>query len=174
MTDITRAEDVVTTTMFTPAEHAAWRAAVQRRLRIEPPDLRAMIAAAREAAGRAEQPSPETMLQAFCEGVQEAIGAPAPAALWCKLLAGEVRELAEARGAGDLVATADALADIVYCAIGIAVALGIPFGKVFAEVHRSNMTKLIPPVAVRADGKIEKGPNFDPPRIADLLDGPRD
>jgi hypothetical protein len=41
-------EPVVTTTMFTPAEQAAWQVAVDRGLSIEAADVRAMLAAAAE------------------------------------------------------------------------------------------------------------------------------
>ena len=53
----------------------------------------------------------------------------------------EVRELAEAVEQADIVKIADAIADIAYVAVGTAVTYGIPFDAVFAEVHRSNMTK---------------------------------
>lgn len=87
------------------------------------------------------------------------------------LLAEEVNELADAYEAQDLVAIADAIADIVYVLVGTALLKGIPFDEVFAEVHRSNMTKLGPDgqVARRADGKITKGAYFEPPRIAQIL-----
>lgn len=57
------------------------------------------------------------------------------------LIAEECKELDEAYEAGDLVAFADACADLVYVVIGTAVEAGIPFDKVFEEVHRSNMAK---------------------------------
>jgi predicted HAD superfamily Cof-like phosphohydrolase len=86
-------------------------------------------------------------------------------------LAEEVDELREAEDAGDLVEIADALADIVYFAIGTAITYGIPFDQVFAEVHRSNMTKFDADghCEVRPDGKILKGPYFERPRISQIL-----
>jgi predicted HAD superfamily Cof-like phosphohydrolase len=87
------------------------------------------------------------------------------------LLDEEVDELREAVAAGDVVAIADALADIVYIACGTAHAYGIDLDAVVAEVHRSNMTKLGGdgrPV-YRADGKVLKGPAYEPPRLADVL-----
>ncbi len=72
----------------------------------------------------------------------------------------------------DLVAMADGLADLRYVTEGAAVVHGIPLGRCFREVHRSNMSKLGPdgrPV-YRADGKILKGPDFTPPRLDLILD----
>ena len=43
---------------------------------------------------------------------------------------------------------------------------------IFAEVHRSNMSKLGEdgrPIR-RPDGKVLKGPNFSPPAISDILE----
>lgn len=53
----------------------------------------------------------------------------------------ETIEWLEAHLESDLVAAADALGDRAYLLVGDAVATGIPLGQVFAEVHRSNMTK---------------------------------
>ena len=87
-----------------------------------------------------------------------------------RMLRSEVNELADAVADRDLVAIADALADIVYVAVGTAVTYGLPFDAVFAEVHRSNMTKFLPdgPV-IDGDGKIVKRPGYEPPRIAAML-----
>jgi len=88
-----------------------------------------------------------------------------------RLVEEEVGELADAVAAQDLVAVADALADIVYVALGTADLLGIPFDEVFAEVHRANMSKLGAdgrPV-LRADGKVMKGPGYTPPDVAGVL-----
>jgi predicted HAD superfamily Cof-like phosphohydrolase len=90
----------------------------------------------------------------------------------------EVRELAEAARAGDVVGVADALADIVYVAYGTAHVYGIDLDAVLDEVHASNMTKLGAdgrPVR-RADGKVLKGPGYRPPDVRAVLDrgaGPR-
>ena len=45
-------EPVVTTTMFTEVERAAWEVAVARRLAIDPADLRALLDAAEQAEDR--------------------------------------------------------------------------------------------------------------------------
>lgn len=61
------------------------------------------------------------------------------------------------------IAVADALGDLAYVVAGAAVTWGIPLGEVFQEIHRSNMTKSR--ANVRADGKILKGPEYDPPDL---------
>lgn len=81
------------------------------------------------------------------------------------LLDEEVSELHEAVEKGDIVKISDAIADITYVAVGTAVAYGIPFDAVFAEVHRSNMTKINTP----AEAKLVKGPGYEPPDIAGVL-----
>ena len=55
------------------------------------------------------------------------------------LLDEEVSELHEAVEKGDIAKIADGIADIAYVVVGTAVAYGIPFDAVFAEVHRSNI-----------------------------------
>jgi predicted HAD superfamily Cof-like phosphohydrolase len=113
--------------------------------------------------------TPEEMLREFHEAAHQVGGGFGTARLRQELLDSEVQELRDAIAAGDRVLAADALADIVYVAVGTAVRLGIPFDKVLAEVHRSNMTKLIPPIELRADGKILKGPHYEPPQIEAIL-----
>src|SRR5689334_10006208 len=72
------------------------------------------------------------------------------------LLVEEVQEFADAARSGDLVALADALADIAYVTYGAALTYGIDLDAVLREIHRSNMSKLGPdgrPV-LRTDGKV--------------------
>jgi hypothetical protein len=57
------------------------------------------------------------------------------------LLLEEASEFAEAIAKGDKVALADAIADVIYVAVGTAITFNIPLDKIFDEVHRSNMTK---------------------------------
>ena len=89
-----------------------------------------------------------------------------------KLIREELREYLEAVVAGDIVEIADALADLTYVVVGTAVAHGLTrFDAIFAEVHRSNMSKLGAdgkPVK-RADGKVLKGQNYSPPDLAPLI-----
>lgn len=82
-----------------------------------------------------------------------------------KYLREEVQELSDAVQAGDLVAVADALADITYVVYGTAWRTGIPLDAVLIEVHRSNMTKTPSP----GDGKAIKGPDYSPPEVKAVL-----
>lgn len=79
----------------------------------------------------------------------------------------EYEELLHAIGERDLVEAADAIGDLIYVLCGSAVAWGIPLDDVFAEIHASNMSKLMPDGSVRRreDGKVLPGPNF---RLPDL------
>jgi predicted HAD superfamily Cof-like phosphohydrolase len=79
----------------------------------------------------------------------------------------ELAEWVEAHAEGNLVSAADAWGDRLYVLLGDAVATGLPAAAIFAQVHRSNMTKTI----VRADGagKAQKNDGFEAPRLAELL-----
>lgn len=83
-----------------------------------------------------------------------------------------VDELLDIRnGKGSMSRLAKELADVLVVVYGTADALDIPLYKVFAEVHRSNMSKLGPdgkPVLDRG-GKILKGPNYSPADIESVL-----
>lgn len=83
----------------------------------------------------------------------------------------EREELGEAIAAGDVVEVADALTDIAYLVYGTALEFGIDLDACFAEVHRSNMSKLGAdgkPI-YREDGKVLKGPNYFKPDLATIL-----
>lgn len=84
------------------------------------------------------------------------------------LMSEEMYETRQAMIDDDLVEIADGLADLIYVALGTAIEYGIDLEPVFKEVHRSNMEKL--PGLQRADGKITKGPDFQPPRIKEILE----
>ena len=89
----------------------------------------------------------------------------------CALIEEEAAEFRAAVEAGDLVEVADAIADLLYVVYGAALTFGIPADEVFAEVHRSNMTKLgtdgLP--IYRDDGKVLKGPHYSPPQLLPIL-----
>ena len=88
-----------------------------------------------------------------------------------KLLDEEVFEYTDAEYADDLVEIADALADIIYIACGTAVSYGIPLDDVFAEVHRSNMAKLVDGKVIRReDGKVQKPEGWTAPDIKGVLE----
>lgn len=74
-------------------------------------------------------------------------------------------ELDEFKSAEDLVDQADAIADIIYLALGTAVELGIDIAPIVDIVHEANMRKLGPdgkPI-YRPDGKIGKPEGWVPP-----------
>lgn len=111
-----------------------------------------------------------------------------------KLIMEEGKELADAN---DLVGALDAVSDLLYVVYGAAVAFGFSWEQVdraFAEVHRSNMSKLWTQeeidthcmdghVADRAqnpdgdriwlvrrdDGKVIKSPSYSPANLAPIL-----
>ena len=81
-----------------------------------------------------------------------------------------IEELAEwlrAHADGDLVGAADAWADQAYVLFGDAVGAGFPAGQLFAEVHRSNMSK---DLVADGTGKATKGANYRPPDLVSLLE----
>lgn len=87
-----------------------------------------------------------------------------------ELLVEEMEEYLHAESADDLVEIADALADIIYIACGTADAYGIDLNKVFEEVHRSNMAKLVDGKVIRReDGKVLKPEGWTAPDIAGVL-----
>lgn len=63
------------------------------------------------------------------------------------------------------------LADLVYVAYQYAENLGWDLDEALNRVHQSNMSKLGEdgePV-YREDGKVLKGPNYEPPNLSDLV-----
>lgn len=88
-----------------------------------------------------------------------------------RLVEEELREWADADTSGNLVEVADAIADLLYVVYRAGLAYGLPIDEVFAEVHRSNMTKFPNGEVIRrADGKIQKPDSWEPPRIKEILD----
>ncbi|QXO13733.1 MazG-like nucleotide pyrophosphohydrolase [Gordonia phage DumpTruck] len=85
---------------------------------------------------------------------------------------GEVGEFLDADFANDLVEYIDGAIDVAYIALGALVEASegseIIAQTLVKEVLRSNETKLID-CQVREDGKVIKGPYFEPPRIAAIL-----
>jgi predicted HAD superfamily Cof-like phosphohydrolase len=110
---------------------------------------------------------------AFGQNVSEYPNIPASKEereLRMRLLREEYEEYVDAEKDNDLVEIADALADLIYIACGTAVSYGIPLDKVFAEVHRSNMAKLVDGKPLkREDGKVIKPEGWTPPDIVSVL-----
>jgi predicted HAD superfamily Cof-like phosphohydrolase len=87
------------------------------------------------------------------------------------LIEEELDELTVAIAEQDIVGVADALTDLLYVIYGAGHTFGIDLDKTFAEVHRSNMSKLGEdgkPI-YREDGKILKGKNYTPPDLTFIL-----
>lgn len=128
--------------------------------------------------GEAQPATPEQMLREFYARFGASLPArptadiPAPLRdLRMELLLSEVGELREAVAADDVEGIADALADIEYVTRGTAATYGIPSDAVFAEVHRSNMTKtgIAGKDWAAGERKLVKGAGYEPPRIAAVL-----
>ena len=88
-----------------------------------------------------------------------------------ELIQEELDELAQAIDERDMVQIADALTDLLYVVYGAGHAFGIDLDECFAEVHRSNMSKLGPngkPIH-REDGKVMKGPGYFEPDLEGVL-----
>lgn len=103
---------------------------------------------------------------------QPTVGTMARAHLNTTLIVEESLEYVEAtqvnRSIGDI---ADAVADILYIAFGLAVYHGLPIYELFEEVHRSNMTKTFPDGTFHRNekGKIVKPDSFTPPELTAIL-----
>lgn len=88
-----------------------------------------------------------------------------------ELINEEFSELENAFSDNNEIEMLDALCDMIYVIYGMALAFGWDINAAFAEVHRSNMSKLGSdgkPI-VRKDGKILKGPNYSPPNLAQFF-----
>lgn len=84
-----------------------------------------------------------------------------------EFIAEELDELRQAVANQDLVKVADGLGDLLYVVYGAGLAFGIDLEPVFAEIHRSNLTKLGGPV--RDDGKLLKPDWYEPPQLGAVL-----
>jgi predicted HAD superfamily Cof-like phosphohydrolase len=90
-----------------------------------------------------------------------------------ELIEEETKELKAAFEAGDIVAVADALADLLYVVNGAVVECGLKdyIDDCHNEVQASNMSKLDSngkPI-FREDGKVLKGPNFFEPNLKAIV-----
>jgi predicted HAD superfamily Cof-like phosphohydrolase len=86
------------------------------------------------------------------------------------LITEETDELRDAFYSGDLVKVADALGDLLYVVYGTAVSYGLDMEPIFAEIHRSNMSKGDPEVVRASNGKILKSKNWTPPNLKPLIE----
>ena len=87
------------------------------------------------------------------------------------LIKEELDELSLAINDKDIVEVADALTDLLYVVYGAGHAFGIDLDKCFAEVQRSNMSKLGEdgnPI-YNENGKVMKGPNYSKPNLKQFI-----
>lgn len=62
------------------------------------------------------------------------------------------------------------LADLVYVCFQFAAAAGWELDEALDRVHKSNLSKLVDGKPLkREDGKVLKGPNYEPPYLEDLI-----
>lgn len=85
----------------------------------------------------------------------------------CSYITEENSELQRAIAMHDRVAIADALADLVYFAIGTAIDLGIDLDACIREVHRSNMTKT--PMPGTNKGCLKEPGIYEEPNLDDIV-----
>ena len=87
------------------------------------------------------------------------------------LIKEELDELQEAMKNNDLLEVADALTDILYVTYGAGHSFGINLDLCFAEVQRSNMSKLDEdgkPI-YNEHGKVMKGSNYTKPNLKQFI-----
>lgn len=92
-----------------------------------------------------------------------------PRLLRAHLMVEELSEILLALSQRNEIDLLDGLADLQYVVSGTAVAFGMPLGKAFDEVHRSNMTK-----EIRAGGDKDvrcrkKGGSYRPPNLQQFI-----
>ena len=90
-------------------------------------------------------------------------------ALRAHLIVEEAAEVLSALHARDEVALLDGLTDLQYVNLGTAATFDLPSGDAFIEVHNSNMTKQKSPKDPHGQRLRDKGPNYRPPNIAEVL-----
>src|SRR5438105_7080967 len=100
-----------------------------------------------------------------------AIPPAAVLSLRARLIQEEADELKDAAESGNLAHAIKELCDLLYVVLGAANAYGVDIEPFFAEVHRSNMTKLWPDGKIHKDafGKVLKPPSYVPADIARIL-----
>ena len=117
----------------------------------------------------------ENFMRVFNQEVKDEVDWPDAETMELRidLIEEELGELKDAilSADGTLVDVADALTDLLYVVYGAGHSFGIDLDKCFAEVHRSNMSKLGEdgkPI-YREDGKVLKGKNFSEPNLKGIV-----
>lgn len=86
-----------------------------------------------------------------------------------RLITEEYKELMEAIDEGDVAHIAKELSDLLYVLYGTARAYDFSPDHALAEVHRSNMTKLIDEPVRLPGGKLTKGPHYEEADMAHVI-----
>ncbi len=91
--------------------------------------------------------------------------------LYMDLIAEEYAELITAMSNKDIIESADAIAELIWVAIGLASTIGIPFDQVWNEVKRSNDSKTVNGTLMKnpETGKVMKPPTFSEPDLNPIL-----
>ena len=87
------------------------------------------------------------------------------------LIVEEFKEFLNAEAGYDKSETLKELADLVYVCFQYATNMGWDLDEALTRVHLSNLSKLDDngePI-YREDGKVLKGPNYQPPNLSDLV-----
>jgi predicted HAD superfamily Cof-like phosphohydrolase len=117
----------------------------------------------------------QEFMETFGQTVQSYPGFPERETLDLRLelIQEEVAELIAGVAKRDFENVAKELVDILYVVYGMGHALGISLDKCFAEVHRSNMSKLEDGrVLYRPDGKVMKGKDYSPAQLNGIIGHP--
>lgn len=85
-----------------------------------------------------------------------------------RLIIEESNELNEALISRDIYEIADGIGDLLYVVYGTACSCGIDIDPIFAEIHRSNMTKR--GGHINEYGKLVKPPTYEPPKLLAIID----
>jgi len=101
-------------------------------------------------------------------GESPSIPSPDVKKLRIKLIKEETKELKDALQKKDIVATADAIVDLLYVTIGTAIACGIDPRPVWDEVQKANMAK--EGGGKREDGKIMKPAGWQEPDVKSIIE----
>ena len=84
-------------------------------------------------------------------------------AILCRRARGQVES------AEDWEAVLKELCDLLYVVVGFSQAFNLQLEAAFNRVHASNMSKLVDgKILKREDGKVLKGPNYEPPSLKGL------
>lgn len=81
----------------------------------------------------------------------------------------ELDEFDEAARKGDICGMADALIDLTYFVKGTAAMMGLPWGELWRDVHRANMSKVRGTTHRGHKADVKKPPGWEGPKTAQIL-----